>query len=124
MLRLGKITVKWKHINPELEKNVFVDKEGTKWIRKVNRKKFYGTICTVKVNEDLANGISFSEMGELIIEGKSHLHYDYWMRKFDGFDKEIGRKISLVNALSRINFTKEEKEAIWKDYHNRKKQLK
>lgn len=44
--------------------------------------------------------------------------------KKDVFSKEKGRKISLKRALEKLHLTKQERIKIWKDYFNRKANLK
>lgn len=133
MLKLGKLMVGWSHHNPTQD-CVKYDEYGRKWVRQISQKEFFGSICTIRVIAKLDNAIlDVVEGGELIIEGKAKLHcYGKWVTdpktghtsffytpQYETFDKETGRKLSLANAISKLNLTKAEKEEIWRDYHNR-----
>ena len=114
MLKLGNYRVNWQHFNPHKD-YVILDKYGRKYTRQIGSKEFFGTKCFIyPINK---------EEGELLSVGISKLHRYTWERmgydKYDTYDKEIGRRMSLGKALASLDLTKDEKREIWNDYKNR-----
>jgi len=115
MLKLGKFRVNWHHYNPYVD-YVLLDQYGRKYFRQIGNKEFFGTKCFIYPID--------KEEGELLSVGISKLHrFNTWSLlnrdKYDKYDKEVGRRLSLQKALSTLNLTKEEKREIWEDYVNR-----
>lgn len=134
MLKLGKLTVQWRHYNPDVIRqinqfrlnNILSDyyfvPDQQHIVFKDNNNAYYGTDCIIHVPQE-------DELPPLEIIGRAGLHKTYRLNKksqcwewlYEAFSKEIGRKISLENALKQLTLTKDERQQIWNDYNNRKK---
>lgn len=55
--------------------------------------------------------------------GESHVTYTGMClvnSKYDRYDKETGRKLSLTRALQNQHFSREDRTKVWRAYNNRK----
>jgi len=128
MLHLGNFRVNWQHFNPNQDLVIF-DEYGRKYVRQLGAKEFFGTKCFIYSTEKAE--------GELLSVGIAKLHkyntkYNWSLEfpsapkggnGFDIYNKEVGRRRSLENALANLDLTKEQKREIWRDYDSRIKHL-
>jgi len=122
MIKLGKLIVRWHHFNP-LDKRVIYDEWGRKYVREFSSKEFFGTKCIVHLQKE-------DELPETTVVGIARL-YKYNLvceryadiYRYEEFNKDTGRKISLTNALNQLNLSKKERKEVWKDYNGRRKHL-
>lgn len=129
MIKLGKLLVSWKHLNPA--DMIVNDEDGSTWVRVPSKRDFFGTLCFVRVegndevNAKVVGGARLHRYTDrqrmnAYIQGAK---LDVDLLGYERFNKETGRKVSLQHALDQLTeqglVTRDDRKAVWADYDSR-----
>ena len=118
MLILGNFRVNWRHHNPQLQR-VIVDDSGRKYIRHIGSKEFFGTKCFIYALDKADGEVKSVGVAKLHKYKSNDIDVPKGGYGFDVYEKEMGRSLSLNDALSNLDLSDEELDNIWDDYNFR-----